>query len=113
MGRRPKSDLSPKLADLLKVIGRNIREIRQSQGLTQTDLAQRSKVSLTTLNEMETQAQRDVRLSTLVALAEVLSLPVAGLLMATDVRLESRDHARLLKASEDIQRIMRKIARED
>lgn len=78
-------------------------------GLSQAELARRSKVSITTVNEIETRQFRDVRLSTLSALARTLQIPVVRLLQSPDFDLSSRDQTQLLRASEAIFRITRKL----
>lgn len=113
MGRRPTANLPPELANLIKQIGVNLTELRQARGLTQTDLAKRAKVSITTLNEIESRRFRDIRLSTLTALAVALSVPVPRLFQDSDVKLESKDKARLLKASEDLAKIVRRLSDRD
>ncbi len=113
MGRRPKADLPLELSQLLKQVGANLRDLRAAKGLTQAELASKSKVSPTTLNEIESRRFRDIRLSTLAALAKVLSVPVVRLLATSDVKVTSKDQARLLKASEDILNIARRITGHD
>ncbi len=109
MGRPPKSDLPHELGLLLKKIGNNIVALRQEKGLSQAELARRSKVSLTTLNEIESRPFRDIRLSTLFSIARTLEVPVIRLFEFSDIELNSRDQARLLKASEAIVQIARKL----
>jgi transcriptional regulator with XRE-family HTH domain len=109
MGRPPKLNLSPRFSELLHQIGSNVRYFREEQGLTQAALARRAKISNTTLNEIETRQFRDVRLSTLAALAQALETPVMHLLGGSDIELPSKDQAQLLKASESIMKITRKL----
>ena len=109
MGRPPKSSLPSELEDLLQAIGANLCEIRRENGISQAEMARRAKVSLTTVNEIETRQFRDVRLSTLIALASVLHVPVTRFMAATDLDLSDSDQARLLKASDTLLRITRKL----
>lgn len=111
MGRRPKTNIPPQLSELLAAIAANVRDLRLAAGMTQTELAAQAKISLTTMNEIETKPLRDIRLSTLVAIASVMSVPVVRLLEGSDVNLSSRDHAKLVKAGEEILRITRKLRR--
>lgn len=113
MGRPPKSALPKELAELIEQIGANIHDQRVLQQLTQNALALRSKISNTTVNEIEKQRCRDIRLSTLTALAKALNVPVLQLMQSSDVKVKKNDRARLLKASEDILRITRKITKDD
>src|SRR4051812_17919020 len=109
MGRPVKSHLPAELAGLLKQIGANLTDLRAKKGLSQAELARRSKISTTTLNEIESRQFRDVRLSTLSALAHALGVSVIEVLQSSDVEINSKDQARLLKASEAIVRITRKL----
>lgn len=113
MGRPFKSNLPKELASALDRIGANLRELREARGLTQAAVAEVSKVSTTTINQLESQRCRDVRLSTMVALAKALGCQVESLFAGTDIQLTTRDHARLLRASEDILRIVKKIPSDD
>lgn len=110
MGRPPKSNLPEELKSALFAIGGNIRMHRERLGMSQTELARRAKISVTTLNELERRAFRDIRLSTLVAVAQILKLPVVGLFFQSDLNfLESSDRAQLLKASDSIFQITKKL----
>lgn len=109
MGRPPKSNLPVEFAELLHQIGANIAFARKEQEISQAELARRAKISVTTLNEIETRQFRDIRLSTLSLIAKALALPVARLLDRSDIELSSRDQVQLLKASEAILRITRKL----
>lgn len=113
MGRRPTANLSPELVSLIKQVGLNLAELREARGMTQAALAKRAKVSVTTLNEIESRRFRDIRLSTLSALAVALSVTVPRFFHESDVKLESKDRARLLKASEDLAQIARRLSEKD
>lgn len=80
MGRPPKANLPPDLTELLRQIGRNVSALRTRKRFSQTELSRRSKVSLTTINEIETRQFRDIRLSTLSAIARTLGVPVVRVL---------------------------------
>src|SRR5262245_664420 len=109
MGRPPKADLSARLLKLLHLIGSNLAALRDEQSVSQADLARLSKVSLTTINEMEARRCRDVRLSTLSSIAQALDVPLTRLFAKSDLDLNEKDRAQLLQASEAIARITRKL----
>ncbi len=109
MGRPPKSAIDPDLSRLLQTIGGNITDLRKAHGITLAELSARSKVSISTLNEIEKRRFRDIRLSTIAAIAKVFAVPVIQLLLGSDIKLKSSDRTRLLRASEDILRISRKL----
>jgi len=109
MGRPPKSELPHELAALLRRISANLREARQKKGWSQSELGKQSRISLTTVNEIETRQFRDIRMSTLVSLASALDISAIELLKGSDLDLSSNDQAQLLRASETIMKISRKI----
>ncbi len=113
MGRPPKEHLDPSLQKMLRVIGANLKQIRTQKGISQVEVAASAKISITTLNEIEKRRYRDVRLSTVCAIAQALSVPVISLLTDSDVKLKSADQTKLLKASEEIINIARKIRGND
>jgi transcriptional regulator with XRE-family HTH domain len=109
MGRQPKTDLPADLRELLREVGANIAIFREEAGISQSELSRRSKISLTTINEIETRRFRDIRLSTLCSIAKALQVPVLKLLENTSIDVDSRDQAQLLKASEALWKITRKL----
>lgn len=110
MGRAPKSNLPKGFQSLLKVIGGNIRSFREQRGLTQAELAKRSNISTTTLNEIETKTHRDIRLATLYGLAETLKTPIVSLFLESDLKdITHKDREKLLQAGRIISRITKKI----
>lgn len=62
-----------------KALASRIRDERQARGLSLRDMAEASGVSFATLQRVET-GRRDLRISTLFAIAETLGVPVAGFL---------------------------------
>ncbi|MCB0414727.1 MAG: helix-turn-helix transcriptional regulator [Bdellovibrionales bacterium] len=108
MSRPPKTNLPPSLQSTLKTVGSNIREIRLEKQISQAELAQKANISSTTLNEIESRQHRDIRLSTLDAIAEVLDISIVELFIETDIKLSKSDRDQLLKASETLQKIVRK-----
>ena len=113
MGRPPKNDLPADLAKWLHQIGVNVQSFRKEAGLSLAELAKRSKVSVTTINEIESRRFRDIRMSTIVGLARGLDISPLLLLRTSDIKLKSSDQSRLLKAGEDILRITKKIIDHD
>lgn len=113
MGRPPKKNLSPDLKEWLKVIGSNLTEIRESKEMSQAELARKAKVSHTTVNEIETRRFRDIRLSTLTSLARALGVSPMDLLGRSSLQMPRKDTARFLKASEEIERIIRKVRKQE
>lgn len=94
-------------------MGANIVFHRESGGISQTELARRSKVSLTTIHEIETKRFRDLRLSTLDSIARALKVPIDQLIRTSELDLNRQEEAQLLKASETILRITEKLRKND
>jgi transcriptional regulator with XRE-family HTH domain len=62
------------------VKGQRLTELRTRAGLSQVKLAQRADLNPVTVNQIETGAQTDPKLSTLEALAAALGVKVSDLL---------------------------------
>ncbi len=111
MSRPPKTDLPDELKKVLQTIGLNLREVREDRGFTQLELSEKSGVSITTLNEIESKRHRDIRISTLVCLSESLKISVIELFLVSDLNISSSDRDQLLQASQVLQRLSRKISK--
>src|SRR5262245_22655820 len=109
MGRPHKKHLPLELSTVLRQIGANLAHLRRQKGFTQAEIARRSGISITTINEIETRQSRDIRLSTLSQIARCLDVEMLELMEGSDVELNSQDQAQLLKAGETILRITRKL----
>lgn len=109
MGRPPKESLPPVLSELLLQVSRNIKYWRSEKNLTQKELSEKSKVSHTTLNQIETQHCRDIRLATLCSIAQALDVPVVALLERTNFGLSTKEQLKLLKASEALWKLAQKV----
>lgn len=59
---------------MLKALAENVKKHRESKGITQLELAAKAKLSISTISEVESRRVADVRLSTVVAIAEVLGV---------------------------------------
>jgi transcriptional regulator with XRE-family HTH domain len=57
-----------------ELIGGRIKELRESAGMTQQQLAGKAGISLSNLSQIEQGKKDDPRISTLVAIADVLSV---------------------------------------
>jgi transcriptional regulator with XRE-family HTH domain len=101
------------LRALLQILGINVTSLRESKGLSQVQLARLSKISTTTINEIERHHLRDMRLSTIVAISEVFGVPVTRLLATSDVGLTRRDRTRILRATQIITTILKRAQVED
>lgn len=111
MGRPAKTNLTPALQSVLKTIGVNLRNLREDKGFSQSQLAEKSGVSLTTLNEIESKQHRDIRISTLVALASSLKVSVLELFVDSDLKMSKSDRDQLLQASQLLQKLSRKVSK--
>ena len=109
MGRPPKKTLPADLNEILNQVGSAIQYYRERKGISQAELARLAEVSNTTLNEIETRKFRDIRLSTLLQISDALDVSLHQLFLKSDIDLHRRDQTQLLKASETISRIARKL----
>ena len=99
------------LRALLNTLGLNVTSLRQSKGMSQVELARLSKISTTTINEIERHHITDMRLSTIIAIADVLGIPITRLLATSDVDLTRRDRTRILRATQLIMTILNRARR--
>ncbi len=74
---------------LAEVVGRRIRDLRERRGWSQSELARRAGIGISTLSEIES-GQSAPRLDTLVALAQALGAPLESFLRAEPNPLEAR-----------------------
>ena len=70
----------------MQTISDRVREIRKARGLDQRELATRAGVSMQTVSNLETGRLRDLKVSTLSALARSLGVSPAELLSSASVR---------------------------
>ena len=66
--------------DTMQMISDRVRELRRARGLDQRELASRAGVSMQTVSNLETGRLRDLKVSTLSALARSLGVTPAELL---------------------------------
>ena len=66
-------------------MGYRIKEIRESKGISQTELSQRSGITRTTIWKLETGEDEVTTTTTLKAIAEALEVSVADLFLAPEV----------------------------
>lgn len=59
----------------------NLAAIRSAKGLTQTELAQKSGVSRTLINQLETGVKKVITSSTMIRLSQALETPVADIFL--------------------------------
>lgn len=112
MGRPFRKNVPEDLQELLRCIGKNTVYHRLERSLSQAELARKAGLSTTTLSEIETGKPRDIRLSTLCSIAKALGAKAVELLRESDLDLSSKDQTVLLKASEAILRVAKKLKAE-
>jgi transcriptional regulator with XRE-family HTH domain len=95
MARIKKHYGADKLNTALKNLGKQVQDLRKKHGMSQNDLAKAAKVALSTVNEIENDAARDVRLSTLASLAGPLKVEMHQLLFSVGFNLKAKDLAAL------------------
>ena len=70
----------------MQTISDRVRELRRARGLDQRELAARAGVSMQTVSNLETGRLRDLKVSTLSALARSLGVSPAELLSPMSAR---------------------------
>jgi len=108
MSRPTKSELPKELALVLKTLSKNIRSLRKEKDLSQADLAKAAGISVTTLNEFESKGHRDIRVSTLVSVANILNVNVLDLFLNSELPASSTEMEQLLQVSRTLNKIVQK-----
>lgn len=67
----------------LKMLGRRVRRLRQRKGWSQEELARRTGLALSFVAALES-GDKDIRLSTLIALAAAFDVTLSTLVKGTD-----------------------------
>jgi transcriptional regulator with XRE-family HTH domain len=71
--------LNPAMQDWRKIVGKNVRKIRQERNITQEKLAFEAEIDLTYVGGIE-RGKRNPSLLVMARIAEALSVPLARLL---------------------------------
>jgi transcriptional regulator with XRE-family HTH domain len=71
--------LDPAAQDWRKIVGKNVRKIRQERGMTQEKLAFEAEIDLTYVGGIE-RGKRNPSLLVMARIAESLSVPLSNLL---------------------------------
>jgi transcriptional regulator with XRE-family HTH domain len=71
--------LDPAMQDWRKIVGKNVRKIRQERGMTQEKLAFEAEIDLTYVGGIE-RGKRNPSLLVMARIAESLSVPLTNLL---------------------------------
>lgn len=71
--------LDPAMQDWRKIVGKNVRKIRQERGITQEKLAFEAEIDLTYVGGIE-RGKRNPSLLVMARVAEALSVPLTRLL---------------------------------
>lgn len=103
----PKKD--PHHATVIEVVARNLRWHRQQKELTQTALARRSGVALSTLNEIENLVAKDVRLTTISALSRALGLSPLELFSDVSIPKSAKDRKDFLAAFQILEKLAKRM----
>jgi len=109
MARIKKQYIDQELSDLMKTFCRKLRIFRVREGLSQNQLAKKSGIAVSTINEIENKLATDIRFSTMTAVASALRRKSIEFLTESDLNLTDPDRRVLLRACEDLQKIHEKI----
>lgn len=105
MARVTKQYGDKQLEKYLKLLTHHLKALRESRELSIRDLEEASKVSFSTIHEIETLKVRDVRLSTLTALARSLDVSLIELIKPlTTSAVSAREIDEAIQILRDIRR---------
>jgi transcriptional regulator with XRE-family HTH domain len=108
MARVRKQYRSNELSRYLDNVRKKLRLFSEENRLSQRAVAGKAGITLSTVNEIWTGAARDVRLSTLVALASALDRDVLQLMAGSDLSLTDPDKQDLETVWQRINRLYQK-----
>ncbi len=83
-------------------VGEKIKAARKAKGWTQVDLAARAGLSQRWVSDIERRDTKSPRLTTLIALAEVLDLDVADLVISAEMAKSRSEAQRLIAEIADV-----------
>ena len=109
MGRLKKQYEDKDLSEALATVRRKLVIFRESLDLSQNELARRSGISLSTINDIENGLASDIRLSTIVSLATALKKNPIELLIPSDLKLKDSDRKDLEAAYVILKRLTTKL----
>lgn len=109
MPRQKKSYGDGELSVILKLISRKLKIFREELGISQNELSRRSRVALSTINEIENEVVRDLRLSTITCLARHLKRKPIEFITDSDLKLSDPDLSDLKRTAYLLNRILHKI----
>ena len=64
------------------MIANRVKEIREKIGMSQAELAEKSGISRTMISQLETNQKVDCKVSTLLAISDVLGYPVSDIFLS-------------------------------
>lgn len=111
MGRLRKQYNIRELNELASNVAYKVRLLREKEGISQSELARRSSVSHSTINEFENSIATDIQFSTVCQLAKGLKKKFFDLISASDLELTDPDRKEFLKATDDIEKGFRVLDR--
>ena len=103
MPRVRKQHNSKELSVLMNNVCSKLKQIRKESGLSQNQLARKSGVALSTINEIENHVVTDVKLSTVCQLAKTLKRLPITLLIDSDMNLSDPDKRDFHKAFSELE----------
>lgn len=106
MRRISKQSLPSEIHILLDHIAKTIVSLRKLRDMSQVELSRRTGISVTTINEIERRRLRNLKLSTVVKIADSLGVSSIDLLTKPELGLDGKDQNGLITAARTILDIM-------
>jgi transcriptional regulator with XRE-family HTH domain len=105
MAKADTKDYPHEIVELYKHIAKNVRVLRKERDLSQRQLAQAVGMNQSTINELENEIIRDMRLTTVGKLAQALEVSIADLLVPKGFDVSAQQKREFRQAIKVLQKI--------
>jgi len=105
MAKAETKNYPPEIVELYRHIAHNVRALRKERELSQRQLAQVVGMNQSTINELENDVIRDMRLTTVGKLARALGVEIADLLVPTGFNATAKGKREFKQALQTLQKI--------
>lgn len=105
MAKAETKNYPPEVIDLYRHIARNVRTLRKERELSQRKLAQAVGMNQSTINELENDIVRDMRLTTVGKLARALGVEISDLLVPKGFDATGRQKREFKDALRTLQKV--------
>ena len=93
----------------MSTIAKNLQSLRKEAGLSQTKLSKLSGVAASTINEIENLVVKDIRLSTISALAKILEVEPLEVITPSSFDFKNEEKEEFQQALKTLMKISKKM----